>query len=289
MENLGIAPDVMRRRVEDTLDLLGLHELRNRPLSTLSGGQQQRVAIGAVLTASPRRAGARRADVGSRSGRRRGGPGLPSPVWSTTSASPCCWPSTASSGSCSSPIGSCCSGVRASRSSPGPRRASSPTPPASPPVVASAAWRAGRLSRCRSVTPDGRPSTCVPVSPPSSPLAPPLLAESTPATVDASRTGRATPVVAGVDGTHADYGPVVALDRAGGRAPGRRDGGPDGPERVGQVDAAGPPGRPAPPTEGRVSVVGSSPTDLPARKLIHGGRPGPPGRRVPALRRDRGR
>jgi energy-coupling factor transporter ATP-binding protein EcfA2 len=54
MENLGIAPDVMRRRVEDTLDLLGLHELRYRPLSTLSGGQQQRVAIGAVLTASPR-------------------------------------------------------------------------------------------------------------------------------------------------------------------------------------------------------------------------------------------
>jgi energy-coupling factor transport system ATP-binding protein len=54
MENLGLAPDVMRRRVEDTLDLLGLHELRYRPLGTLSGGQQQRVAIGAVMTASPR-------------------------------------------------------------------------------------------------------------------------------------------------------------------------------------------------------------------------------------------
>jgi energy-coupling factor transport system ATP-binding protein len=54
MENLAIAPNVMRRRVEDTLDLLGLHELRDRPLRTLSGGQQQRVAIGAVLTASPR-------------------------------------------------------------------------------------------------------------------------------------------------------------------------------------------------------------------------------------------
>ena len=54
MENLGVAPDVMRRRVEDVLDLLGLHELRNRPLATLSGGQQQRVAIGAVLTAGPR-------------------------------------------------------------------------------------------------------------------------------------------------------------------------------------------------------------------------------------------
>ena len=54
MENLGLGPDVMRRRVEDTLDLLGLHDLRYRPLGTLSGGQQQRVAIGAVLTASPR-------------------------------------------------------------------------------------------------------------------------------------------------------------------------------------------------------------------------------------------
>jgi len=54
MENLGVAPDVMRRRVEDILDLLGLHELRNRPLASLSGGQQQRVAIGSVLTAGPR-------------------------------------------------------------------------------------------------------------------------------------------------------------------------------------------------------------------------------------------
>ncbi|WAX58047.1 ATP-binding cassette domain-containing protein [Jatrophihabitans cynanchi] len=54
MESLGLAPDVMRRRVEDTLDLLGLVELRDRPVSTLSGGQAQRVAIGAVLTAHPR-------------------------------------------------------------------------------------------------------------------------------------------------------------------------------------------------------------------------------------------
>jgi len=54
MENLGIAPEVMRRRVEDILDLLGLHEIRYRPLASLSGGQQQRVAIGAVLTAGPR-------------------------------------------------------------------------------------------------------------------------------------------------------------------------------------------------------------------------------------------
>ncbi len=53
MESLGIEPQIMRRRVEETLDLLGLADLRNRPLRSLSGGQQQRVAIGSVLTAHP--------------------------------------------------------------------------------------------------------------------------------------------------------------------------------------------------------------------------------------------
>ncbi|MFE6621318.1 ABC transporter ATP-binding protein [Streptomyces sp. NPDC057740] len=54
MESLGLAPGVMRRRVEETLDLLGLTDLRNRPIATLSGGQQQRVAIGSVLTPHPK-------------------------------------------------------------------------------------------------------------------------------------------------------------------------------------------------------------------------------------------
>ncbi|WP_374773766.1 ATP-binding cassette domain-containing protein [Streptomyces sp. NBC_01310] len=54
MESLGLSPAVMRRRVEETLDLLGLNELRDRPLATLSGGQQQRVAIGSVLTPHPK-------------------------------------------------------------------------------------------------------------------------------------------------------------------------------------------------------------------------------------------
>ncbi|GAA0701409.1 ATP-binding cassette domain-containing protein [Kitasatospora atroaurantiaca] len=54
MESLGLAPEVMRRRVEETLDLLGLAELRDRALTSLSGGQQQRVAIGSVLTVHPR-------------------------------------------------------------------------------------------------------------------------------------------------------------------------------------------------------------------------------------------
>ena len=54
MEQLGLAPAVMRKRVEETLDLLGIAELRRRALRSLSGGQQQRVAIGSVLTAHPR-------------------------------------------------------------------------------------------------------------------------------------------------------------------------------------------------------------------------------------------
>ena len=54
MEQLAIAPATMRKRVEETLDLLGIADLRNRPMRSLSGGQQQRVAIASVLTAHPR-------------------------------------------------------------------------------------------------------------------------------------------------------------------------------------------------------------------------------------------
>ncbi len=53
MESLGIGPQTMRRRVEDTLDLLGLADLRHRALLSLSGGQRQRTAIGSVLTTHP--------------------------------------------------------------------------------------------------------------------------------------------------------------------------------------------------------------------------------------------
>jgi energy-coupling factor transporter ATP-binding protein EcfA2 len=54
MEQLALPADVMRKRVEETLDLVGLADLRSRPLRDLSGGQQQRAAIGAVLTCHPR-------------------------------------------------------------------------------------------------------------------------------------------------------------------------------------------------------------------------------------------
>lgn len=53
MESLALPEAVMRKRVEETLDLLGIAALRHRALSTLSGGERQRVAIGAALTAHP--------------------------------------------------------------------------------------------------------------------------------------------------------------------------------------------------------------------------------------------
>ncbi len=54
MEQLAVPPPIMRTRVEETLDLLGIAGLRARALVALSGGEQQRVAIGSVLTAQPR-------------------------------------------------------------------------------------------------------------------------------------------------------------------------------------------------------------------------------------------
>ena len=54
MEQLGIDPEAMRKRVEETLDVMGIADLRRRVLAELSGGQQQRVAIASVLAAQPR-------------------------------------------------------------------------------------------------------------------------------------------------------------------------------------------------------------------------------------------
>ena len=54
METLNLPSDVMRKRVEEVLDLLSLAPLRDRVISTLSGGEQQRVAIGSALVAHPK-------------------------------------------------------------------------------------------------------------------------------------------------------------------------------------------------------------------------------------------
>ena len=54
MENWGIPPRVMRKRVEEVLDLLDIAHLRERHVATLSGGEKQRVAIAAAMTLQPR-------------------------------------------------------------------------------------------------------------------------------------------------------------------------------------------------------------------------------------------
>ena len=54
MEALNFPPDVMRKRVEEVLDLLSLNPLRHRSIASLSGGEQQRVAIGSALVMHPK-------------------------------------------------------------------------------------------------------------------------------------------------------------------------------------------------------------------------------------------
>jgi energy-coupling factor transport system ATP-binding protein len=54
MEQLGVPPLTMRKRVEEVLDLLGIAALRHRDPATLSGGERQRVAVAAALAIQPR-------------------------------------------------------------------------------------------------------------------------------------------------------------------------------------------------------------------------------------------
>ena len=53
MEQLGVAPLIMRKRVVEVLDLLGIAALRHRDISTLSGGERQRVAVASALALQP--------------------------------------------------------------------------------------------------------------------------------------------------------------------------------------------------------------------------------------------
>ena len=48
-ENLGVAPEEIRRRVDDALNTVGMYEYRKRPPHLLSGGQKQRIAIAGIL------------------------------------------------------------------------------------------------------------------------------------------------------------------------------------------------------------------------------------------------
>ena len=53
MENLGLSGPLMRKRVEEVIDQVGINHLRRRGIDTLSGGERQRVAIAAALAVHP--------------------------------------------------------------------------------------------------------------------------------------------------------------------------------------------------------------------------------------------
>lgn len=52
-ENLGIAPDEIRRRVDDALQAVDMYEYRTHETHKLSGGQKQRIAIAGILAMQP--------------------------------------------------------------------------------------------------------------------------------------------------------------------------------------------------------------------------------------------
>ena len=54
LENLGVPPEEMRRRVDDSMKMAGIYEYRERAPHNLSGGQKQRVAIAGIIAMMPR-------------------------------------------------------------------------------------------------------------------------------------------------------------------------------------------------------------------------------------------
>ena len=53
-ENLGIEPNEIRRRVDESLKKVGMYEYRKHAPHLLSGGQKQRVAIAGILAMMPK-------------------------------------------------------------------------------------------------------------------------------------------------------------------------------------------------------------------------------------------
>lgn len=53
-ENLGIAPSVIRLRVDSALESVNMGEFRNKAPHMLSGGQKQRIAIAGVVAMKPK-------------------------------------------------------------------------------------------------------------------------------------------------------------------------------------------------------------------------------------------
>ncbi len=53
LENIGVEPNEIRRRVDEALKTVGMYEYREHAPHKLSGGQKQRVAIAGVLAMKP--------------------------------------------------------------------------------------------------------------------------------------------------------------------------------------------------------------------------------------------
>ncbi len=53
LENLGVEPNEIRRRVDEALKMVGMYEYREHAPHQLSGGQKQRVAIAGILAMRP--------------------------------------------------------------------------------------------------------------------------------------------------------------------------------------------------------------------------------------------
>ena len=54
LENFGVPHDQIEERIAQTLETVGIADLRDREIATLSGGQKQKVAIAAILALAPR-------------------------------------------------------------------------------------------------------------------------------------------------------------------------------------------------------------------------------------------
>lgn len=54
VENLGIAPDECRKRVDDALKTVDMYEHRLKSPAKLSGGQKQRVAVAGIIAMKPK-------------------------------------------------------------------------------------------------------------------------------------------------------------------------------------------------------------------------------------------
>ncbi len=53
LENIGVPPDEMRERVDDSLKAVGMYEYHEHAPHQLSGGQKQRVAIAGIIAMRP--------------------------------------------------------------------------------------------------------------------------------------------------------------------------------------------------------------------------------------------